>query len=293
MNNFRLTTIQIRCELWEHRGIFYGVPALILVLIALASLIFSTTLGFGALNIYPTGAAHPSQVEAFVELLGSTLYWSFALALLFYLSSTLYSDRRDRSVLFWRSLPVTDLRSVVGKVLTAALAGPAIVWLATVLASIWALLTLAIAATVRGADGFSALAPIPIAGAWLAIAYAFVVQSLWWLPYFSWLLLTSALAPRAPLLWATLPPLIAGFIELIVFHTSYVFNVLSSHLRMTAIPSAKPFSDGSGHASSTLFFRSIADSTHLLTLPSMWIGVAIGLSLILLTTYARRYSATK
>lgn len=293
MKNFRLTAIQIRCELWEHRGIFFGVPGALFLLIALASVIFSTTLGVGALNIYPTGAAHPGQVQAFVELLGGGLYWPFALALLFYLSSALYTDRRDKSVLFWRALPVSDFRSVVGKVLTAALAGPGIVWVATVLASIWALLALAIAASVRGADGFSVLAPIPIAGAWVAVAYAFVVQSLWWLPYFSWLLLTSALAPRAPLLWALLPPLIAGFVERIIFHTSHVFNVLSSHLTTAAIPSGTLLAPGTGHPASPFFFRSIANTTHLLTLPTMWIGVAIGFSLIFLTTYARRYSATK
>lgn len=293
MNMLRPFTMQIRREFWEHRGIFVWLPVFLLGLITLAGLIFAIGFATSWINVQPSGHADPAQVGRLIFSMGSFIYGILAYALVVYLVGTLYSDRRNGSVLFWRSLPVSDTRNVLGKVITAGLVGPAFVWLVTVAASLLALVMLAVAAGARGAAGFSVFSPLALFGAWGLFAYAILIQFLWWLPYIGWLLFASAAAPRAPFLWAVLPPVIAGLIELIALRSSHLFSLLAGHLANMPIGPAA-FSWNPIQPDSLGFTGSNFDhTTRFLTLPSMWIGVGIGVILIALAVIARRYTATR
>ena len=64
----------------------------------------------------------------------SGMMWTFGLfagvvlsfKLFFYLLGALYEDRKDRSILFWKSLPVSDTATVLSKVVTAILVMPVV-----------------------------------------------------------------------------------------------------------------------------------------------------------------------
>ncbi len=289
----------VRRELWEHRGIFLVISLVIFSLVVLATLIFGIAVGGGFTALHPIGKADPTQVMRLGLGMGGFFYFIYAIALIFYLSNALYSDRQDHSVLFWRSLPVSDTATVMAKVAAAALLGPAIIWIATVAAHLIVLLGLACMATARGAAGFSVFAsPGTLFGTWALFAYALLIQGLWWLPYFGYLLFVSAASRRVAVLWAVLPPIIIGLLEVIISHTSYFFSFITSHLGFSPVFSPNGgihigVQIGTAIGPETASLSSFAGwTTHFLALPSMWIGVGIGVGFLALATLARRYSAT-
>jgi ABC-2 type transport system permease protein len=286
----------VRRELWEHRGIFVIVSAIIFTLIVLAALISGIAVGGGFTAFHPAGSADSADVAKLGLGIGGLFYYVYAIALIFYLSNSLYSDRQDKSVLFWRSLPVTDTATVMAKVGAAALLGPLVIWIATIAAHLIVLFALACMASARGAAGFSVFAsPTALFGAWALFAYAMLIQALWWLPYFGYLLFVSAASRRVAVLWAILPPVIVGLLELIIVHTSYFFGFVTAHLGFSPVFESGGFEikvspeiAGGEHPLAFGF----AWVTHFFALPSMWIGVGIGAVFLALAVLARRYSAT-
>ncbi len=166
-----------------------------------------------------------------------------------------------------------------------------------------ALLAIATAASARGAVGFSVFAsPGALFGTWVFFAYALVIQTLWWLPYYAWFLFVSASSLRGkPVDLGRFPPVIVGLVELILSHTSHVFQFFGSHLAMSPIFNGWPVAEFQrqcnpiGHAirrkRQPAVFRCRLGQ-QFLAMPSMWIGVGIGLVLLALAVIARRYSAT-
>jgi ABC-2 type transport system permease protein len=129
----------------------------------------------------------------------------------FYLLGALYDDRRDRSVLFWKSLPVSDTATVVSKALTAMLVIPLF---SIAVATVAYLVFLVLVCAWVGAHGLNplnaVLASHPI-GMFLRILATLPISALWALPTVGWLLFWSAYARSKPFLWAVLLPIVAIF----------------------------------------------------------------------------------
>jgi ABC-2 type transport system permease protein len=149
---------------------------------------------------------------------------------LFYLLNGLHADRKDRSVLFWKSMPVSETRNVLIKLFTAAVAVPVLVtafaWLAQI---IYVVMSMIFVYRV-GAD------PWVVIWSRLEIMQAFFEQllyvlwlSLWMLPVAAWLLFASALARRSPFLVAILPFAVVFLLEYLLFGTSYAADMISDH----------------------------------------------------------------
>ena len=141
---------------------------------------------------------------------------------IFYSLDALYGERRDRSILFWKSLPVSDLTTVLAKASIPLVVLPVISYVATLIVETIMLL---LSSAVVAANGFS------LADFWnrlqlyhmmFGLLYHLVtVHMLWYAPLYAWLLLISAWSRRAPFLWATLPPFAIGIFEKIAFHSSH------------------------------------------------------------------------
>ena len=56
--------------------------------------------------------------------------------------------------------------------------------------------------------------------------YGLTVHSLWFAPIYSWLILISAWARRAPLLWAVLPPVVLAVVERVFLNSTYFAKFL-------------------------------------------------------------------
>src|SRR5215471_3318542 len=147
---------------------------------------------------------------------------------IFYSLDSLYGERRDRSILFWKSLPVSDFTTVLAKASIPLLALPVIAFVVTLLVETIMLL---LSSAVVAASGFS------VADYWnrlelyqtmWGLAYHLVtVHMLWYAPLYCWLFLISAWSRRTPFLWAVLPPFAVVIFEKIAFHTTYFLGFLN------------------------------------------------------------------
>ena len=132
----------------------------------------------------------------------------------FYLLGSLYDDRRDRSVLFWKSLPVSDAKTVASKLVAATVMAPVLCVFAIALTH---LALMVIATFLAWNAGFGAWAyvwgPADPIEVWMLMLGAYAVQALWMLPVWGWLVLASAFAKSKPFLWAVVPPITLAIVQ--------------------------------------------------------------------------------
>lgn len=139
-----------------------------------------------------------------------------------YSSDALHGERRDRSILFWKSLPVSDATTVASKAVVPILVVP----LAAVgISLVTQLAVLALSTTVLAVNGsdLSALwLRLPLGAMTLQLIYGALVHALWHAPLYAWLMLVSAWVRRTPILWAVLPAVAATAFERAVVGTRHL-----------------------------------------------------------------------
>ncbi len=288
----------LRRELWEHRALL-ATPAILIALIvagAIIGLISGNTHGllhFEMLN------EQTSRTLVTTSNLGVASLFAVVMPVvwMFYCMDALNAERRDRSILFWKSLPVSDLQTVLSKVVTVTVVAPLIAFAAILVAQ---LLMLLIATVVLAANGYSSWrlwAQPAFLSTSIAIAYSLLVISLWYLPVYAWLLLVSAWARRSTMLWTVLPPVAIIIIEKISFGTAYFLHMLGSRLGAGIGIAFNPsgwrfhqgmdFNEGASDVAATIL--SALDPYHLLSSVELWIGLSVAAALIAITIWLRRY----
>lgn len=204
----------------------------------------------------------------------------------FYSLDALYADRRDRSVLFWKSLPLSDTETVLSKFIVAAIAIPIV---AAVAAFAGQLITAAggsLKLAMTGGNGLLMWAPQVMGSSWLAAAAMAVICALWFAPVTAYLLLASSWAPRSPFLWAVLPPIALAMVEKIAFGSSHVAMFLKH--RMLA-PFQALFQQQNLGDMKTMSMNLAGGVIHLLFSPGMLLGLVAGVALLAATVWVRRY----
>jgi len=216
-------------EFWEYKGSMFWAP---LIVAAVIVLLLGGTLSYGlAAHGVPhrvwinghmvsegTLAAAADQIRPVAAKIASGLYLVAAapplIMLIFvvfsYCLGTLYDERRDRSILFWKSLPVSDATTVLSKLVTALCVAPLIAIVLGVAASLLLVLIACAALSANGVNLFGVvfgtrdfyLAPLGV----VALMPVYVV---WALPTVGWLLLVSSWARTKPFLWAVGAPAVA------------------------------------------------------------------------------------
>jgi ABC-2 type transport system permease protein len=253
----------VRRELWENRSIYLA-PAAVGLLIVLASAVSAFQLP-GRLAVLDPAQQHAiiEQPYMFASLL---LMLSAVLVALYYCLEAFQSERRDRSILFWRSMPVSDLTTVAAKASIPVLALPLVTFGVTVVTHILMFLLGSLRLS-QTAEPLSA--HVPLMQMWPLLFHHLIVgHGLWYAPMYGWLLLVSAWARRAPLLWATLPLLVLALVEKIAFNTSYFAALLASRFvgsPATGRPEMNPM------VMDSLVPASAGD---FLTSPAFWGGLA-------------------
>src|SRR5262245_47076126 len=149
----------------------------------------------------------------------------------FYCVDGLHGERRDRSILFWKSLPVSDVTTVLAKASVPIMILPLIAFAFTVVTQLIMLLWGTAVLAGSGANSGTYWAQLPLFSMWLMLLYHLVVvHGLWHAPIYAWLLLVSAWARRAVFLWAALPIIAISVLEKIAFNTSYFATMLGYRL---------------------------------------------------------------
>jgi ABC-2 type transport system permease protein len=270
----------VRRELWENRSI-YVVP-----FAAAATFLFGFAISIVRLRVHmqglsplgPWNTRHGLMDE--YELAAALIMGVALIVGIFYCLDALYGERRDRSILFWKSLPVSDVTAVLSKLAVPILILPLLSFVITVATQ---LIMLVLSSAVFAGSGVS------IATLWTEASFIRVpliwlyhlvtVHGLWYAPIYAWLLLVSAWAPRAPFMWAFLPPFVIWGVEKIAFNTSYFLSMLLYRLQ------------GPGGGMTTEHqhdFPSTLIPHHFLSTPGLWTGLAVAAVFLFLTVQLRR-----
>ena len=280
----RLTYWSIRRELCENRAIFIAPVAVACVFLLGFSL--SAVLVLARLHPAPwLDAAQTSEVlhqpYEYAEnlIIGTTL-----IVALFYSVDALYSERRDRSILFWKSLPVSDLATVLCKASIPIVILPI---LAVSIAIIMECMMMVISTgtqLIRGQAVWVFWSRLPIFAMWPGLLFHFLcVHGLWQAPIYGWLLMVSAWARRAPILWAALPPLAIGFGEKAAFNSTHFGDLIGS--RFTGGPEGTAIMAHSAAASSMM-----ASEARFFISPGLWVGFVVTAAFLTAAVRLRRYS---
>jgi ABC-2 type transport system permease protein len=215
----------VRRELWENRSIY------IAPLIAAAVMLFGFAISVIGLPhrrravLLLAPALQRAHIDRPYDIASGMLMMTAIIVGVFYCLDALHGERRDRSILFWKSLPVSDLTTVLSKASIPLLVLP-LVTFAVVVALHVDMLLLSTAALVTNGLGPATSSQLPLFQLWLAFLYALIAMALWHAPIYAWLLLISAWARRAAILWALLPPLALAAVERGAFGSSHIGSFL-------------------------------------------------------------------
>lgn len=287
----------LRREFWEHRALY------IAPLAVAALILFGFTVSLLGLYAHAKELAQLTEDEKAAAIIqpyhfaAAAIIFTALIVSVFYCLGALYNERRDRTILFWKSLPVSDLTTVLAKASIPIVILPLIY---VVIIMVMHVLMFVINSAGRMAFGLST-APLwthaPLFQMEVVTLYGFVTQALWYAPIFAWLLLVSAWAKRTPFLWAVLAPLAVIIVEGIAFNTRY-FGTLVKYRFFGGLDAA--FS-GSGPNPVVLHgmvktgpkFPVVGleqlDPIKFLTSPGLWFGLVVAASFLAAAIWLRRY----
>jgi ABC-2 type transport system permease protein len=279
----------VRRELWENRSICIAPLAAATVYL----------LGFMISLIWlPHSMGELAALDPAHQLVALATPYSHAAMLLmvtalivgvFYSLDALHGERSDRSILFWKSLPVSDLTTVLSKASIPLVVLPLLVFAITVALQLVMRLLATAVLLLSGGSAATLWTKLPLFQMELVSLYGLTVLALWHAPVYGWLLLVSGWARRAPFLWAVLPPVVIGVFESIAFHTSY-FGLLMKDRLFGFAAEAFDLKDKSGVAIDPHFIplAQLAPG-RFLSSPSLWVGLIVAAILLAAAVRLRRY----
>lgn len=329
-NAFRRFTMLLRREYWEHRGGFLWTPLIAGAVSLLLTAVFfviaivgmrnsdsdtefhlddGSTMSLNGLDLgvlaKQLSAEDKVQLASGIDLtmlLSSA--WPFIVmvfVMFFYCLGALYDERKDRSVLFWKSMPVSDGQTVLSKVASAVLTIPVLATLAAIATMFGFLLMLSLGVMVHGGNPWELIwgpgNPLAIS---LSMLAAIPVYAVWALPTVGWLMLCSAWARSVPFLWALLVPVLAGaFVS--VFNVMNLFNLgtewfwsnIVARMLLGTVPLTPHDIERMGGASiesaGVLPLIEPAGVYSNLLQPATWIGAVAGVVMLLVAVRLRRW----
>jgi ABC-2 type transport system permease protein len=219
----------IRRELWENRSIYIAPVAAA----AVGALGFLVSV-IGPHRVRGLAAMDPAHRRAMLAMPYSHAAWLLILTAVivgvFYSLDALHGERRDRSILFWKSLPVSDLTTVLSKASIPLLVLPVLVFVIAVVLQLIMLLLSAAVMQMSGVGAATLWTQLPLFQMDVGLLYGLIVMALWYAPLYGWLLLVSGWARRTTFLWAVLPLFAIAAIERIAFGSVHFANLLKYRL---------------------------------------------------------------
>ena len=275
MNNYAWL---VRREFWENRAIWM-IPAAVGGFLILCGL-------FGRVDVMSIATRVPSLAvgEVFLVAVGGTFFAVMSIYATWYLLDCLYADRKDRSILFWKSLPISDATTVLSKLATALIVIPVVYFVGADLTTLIMAFILSVRAhSLLGAALWHADLWLQLQVLWL---YLIVSSAIWFLPVAGYLLVVSAWAKRAVMLWSILPPIALLLAERWFFGTHLIAIELWRRLAGLGAHAFRP--DG-GWVTTVVDNDTIRtpagvwgfiDAGGFFSSPETWAGAAVGAALI-------------
>ncbi|HET7267873.1 MAG TPA: hypothetical protein VFJ15_07165 [Oleiagrimonas sp.] len=313
----------VKREFWEHRGGFLWTPLIcagLVVVLNILSMIAGGIIGGGFWSVWhqlttgsPQDLRNAGTVLNFLAMMpGVVVSIGLFFVLFSYCMKNLSSDRSDRSILFWKSLPVSDLATVLSKAFSAIVVAPVIAVIVSVIGAVLMLLTAAIAASMQGIDFGQVLWGLPQPGQVVATFIGLLpVYMVWMLPSVGWLMLCSAWTRGRTARWALGLPF--GLGAIIWWLTAMAGNSdiggwywhhVALRIAFSVFPGSWALSDqardpsylrwSSGadlqvHGMDHLFGQTLASQYQLLLTPDFLWGALAGIIMIGIAVWLRRW----
>jgi len=252
----------IRCELWENRSIFFA--PLVVAGVFLFGFGLSTLFLPHRMRLTLDPAEQRAMLTAPYDALAMAVILISFLVAFFYCLDALHGERRDRSILFWKSLPLSDRITVFSKASIPLVVLPAITFTIIKLTQ-WTMRVMTSEVLTMSGLGAKAWTHRPNT---LILFYGLIVIALWHAPIYTWLLLISGWARRAAFLWAVLPLFAIGVLERVAFNTKYFASMLQYRL-VGGFAEAFAFKTPHGGIDS---LRQLTPGNFLIT-PGLWVGL--------------------
>ncbi|WP_223789693.1 hypothetical protein [Marinicella meishanensis] len=312
MKTFKALLIR---EYWEHRGAFLKTPLIIGAVFTVILLLgylttdrFDLKLNSGQAVEFGVKALEnmdPAKIQAGIDIfmLSTESLYHFVLFIIifFFLLGSLYDDRKDGSILFWKSLPVSDTQTVLSKLVTATVVAPLIFTAGLIVSHLVFFLLTSILLLLHGANPFTILwSNINYFTNWGAFLVGCLAQAVWALPVYGWLLFSSSFSKRRPFLLAVFAPMLAGF-------AWYWYNALVNldvirigvfkTIGLLMAKGLQPFTSGLGFTVEEIDFdpsertgmELIQSMLSGLTNPSVYYGLIFAVVAVALAIYVRRF----
>jgi len=293
----------IKREIWEHRSI-YVAPIAVAIVISLVSLAGFVTVSsfdkdihlalFSAANL-AGDTERQAALTAF--FLGTSWVFLVQLSILvvFYALDSLYAERKDKSILFWRSLPITDAETVISKLLTALLVLPLATVAVVIATHLVNLVITSVWIWVQGGNAIHMVwGSVALIDNWLAALIFTLASSLWISPFIGWFLFVSAFTKRAPLLMAFMPLVLIPIIEWIFFRSKIFLSAILERGDLNPLLRGSNLEKLIEDDKLKVSEEAVRLLTHLdiaefLGTPSLWAGLVVCGLFTAAAIYVRRY----
>lgn len=280
----RLFYWSVRREVWENRAVY--IAPLAAVGVALLGVLVGSGHLVGALR---AAMADPKKVDnlmmpysvvAFAVLVTGLIFGAF------YCLAALHGERRDRSILFWKSLPVSDLTTVLSKAAIPMLVLPPIMIGVAIAGHLGVLALTSLVVLVNGINPMELWTRLNLGFMWAAFIRGMIFLPLWFAPVSAWMMLVSAWAKRMPILWALGPVIAVSIIERMAFgKAGGPFSALFRYRFGGWFTEA--FTVG-GKGKTPIHHWADLDPTSLLINPWMWAGLVVAVLFLALAVRLRR-----
>jgi ABC-2 type transport system permease protein len=281
----KVMAILIRREFWEHRVLWLAPLGLCICYLALC--IFAGT------KFTLTGASIGGQglnpmMPGFYLVMSlvftMALYGLMAVVGFFYLCDCLFTERKDRTILFWKSLPVSDAMTVLSKLLVGLIAVPLVVYALALVTNLIAFLIFKVAVGFGPATDTSkhwtAINWLKLNGYLLMDVF---ILALWYAPIAAYQLLVSVTVPRVAFVWTVLPPVALILAQKLFFNSWSLRDLIFHRLGV----GDNSLNSGGNETAANMI--EMVNAFPMLERPELWIGVAIAAALVFLTIRIRRH----
>jgi ABC-2 type transport system permease protein len=271
----------VQREIWENRFLYIAPLAAVSLFL----------IGFAIRMVYFPGRLRTASGSAQLHEVINQPFDMAALLImavtflvgLFYCLDALYGERRDRSILFWKSLPVSDTTTVLSKAIVPIVVVPLFAFALTVATQLVMFVLSSVVIQGSGITTGMLRSELSLFHQWHVVFVHLVTgHGLWYAPIYAYLLLISAWARRAPFLWATLPLLAVGGAEKIAFNTSYLAAILGA--RIAGGPPVDGANAGMNMDALTPF-----TFAQLLSSPGLWLGFLVAAAFLAGAIRLRRH----
>jgi len=271
----------VRRELWEHRGVWLA-PLAVAGFVLFAVMVAAT----GHVETSGSFAQLPAERQQAMVVIPFTMAAAAIMLSAFVVGAftcleALNTERRDRSILFWKSMPVSDRTAVLSKLFVPLVVTPVVAFTVALAAQAVLLVLVGAMLKAKGMD-VAILENLPIFSMAGVMLYGLIVHSLWFAPIYALFLMVSVMA-RRPLLWVILPAIVVQVLERIAFGTTYSGAFIKYRL-MGAMSEA--FTAGAMKGPITALSQ--LDPVRFLASPGLWLGLVAAAAFLYVAIRLRR-----